>query len=98
MPLGTLVFDHIAGRVVPPHNRRVGQRVGRPTRQRSMLTDEVQIVQVAANIVPQPTAAAIEHHAILFTVIVVGLVLAPCRLQNGVTWCVREKKETTKQS
>lgn len=45
-----------------------------------MLADKVQVVQVAAHVVPQPTAAAVEYCAILLAVIVVGLIFAPGRL------------------
>lgn len=37
----------------------------------------VQVVQVAAYVVPQPAAAAVKHDAVLLAVVVVGLVLAP---------------------
>lgn len=52
-----------------------------------MLTDEVQIVQVAAHVVPQPIASAIEDDTVLLSVVVVRLVLAPGRLLHYFT-CV----------
>lgn len=45
-----------------------------------MLTYKVQVVQIAAHIIPQPVASAIQHHTILLTIIVVGLIFAPGRL------------------
>lgn len=51
-----------------------------------MLTDEVQIVQVAAHVVPQPIAPAIEDDTVLLSVVVVWLILAPGRLLHYFTW------------
>lgn len=51
----------------------------------TMLANIMQIVQIAAHIVPQPIPTTVQHYAILLSVVVVRLVLAPCRLQNDVT-------------
>lgn len=52
----------------------------------TVLAHIVQVVQIAAHIVPQPVAAAVQHHAILLAVVVVGLVLAPGGLQHNVAY------------
>lgn len=52
----------------------------------TMLADVVQIVKVTAHVVPQPVATAIKNHTILLTVVIIGLVFAPGRLQNNVTY------------
>lgn len=50
-----------------------------------MLANKVQVVQVAAHVVPQPAAATVQHCAILLAVIVVGLIFAPGGFQNDIT-------------
>lgn len=49
------------------------------------LADPMQVVEVAAHVVPQPGAAAVQHHAVLLAVVVVGLVLAPSWLRDHLT-------------
>jgi len=41
------------------------------------LADPVKVVQIAADIIPEPTATSVQHDAVLLAVVVVGLVLAP---------------------
>lgn len=52
----------------------------------TVLTYEMQIVQVAAHVIPQPIASAIENHTVLFAVVVVRLILAPGGLLHYFTW------------
>ena len=42
----------------------------------------VQVVEVTADVVPQPGSTAVQDDAVLLAVVVVGLVLAPLRLVN----------------
>lgn len=46
----------------------------------------MQIVQVAAHIIPQPIASAIEDDTVLFAIIIIRLILAPGRLLHYFTW------------
>lgn len=41
------------------------------------LADPVKVIEVAANIIPQPAATSVEHDAVLLAIVVVRLVLAP---------------------
>jgi len=43
----------------------------------TMLAHPVKVVEVAADVVPLPPSAAVQHDAVLLAVVVVGLVLAP---------------------
>lgn len=51
-----------------------------------MLTYKVQVVQIAAHIIPQPVASAIQHHTILLAIVVVGLIFAPGRFLHHFTY------------
>jgi len=75
--LGAFVLDACANRKVLSDDCCVVQNVGRATSKRRMLTDEVQVVQVTANVIPQPIASAIQHDAVLLAIVVVWLVFAP---------------------
>lgn len=59
----------------------------------TVLADPVQVVQVAAHIVPQPGPSPIEHNAVLFTIVVVRLIFAPSWTHYHITW----KKVRNKQ-
>lgn len=50
------------------------------------LADPVQVVEVAADVVPEPGSATVEDDAVLLAVVVVGLVLAPAGLENHLAW------------
>lgn len=41
------------------------------------LADPVEIVEVTADVIPQPAATSVQHDAVLLAVVVVRLVLAP---------------------
>lgn len=41
----------------------------------------MQIVEITADVVPQPITTAVEHNTILFAIVIVRLVFAPCWLQ-----------------
>ena len=49
------------------------------------LTNPVEVVQVASDVVPEPGSATIEDDAILLAVVIVRLVLAPVRLLYDLT-------------
>lgn len=48
----------------------------------TVLADPVEVVKVAAHVVPQPSAASVEDDAVLLPVVIIWLVLAPSRLGN----------------
>lgn len=41
------------------------------------LADPVKVIEVTADVIPEPTATSVEHNAVLLAVVVVRLVLAP---------------------
>lgn len=45
----------------------------------------MKIVEVAADVVPEPGPTAVQDNAVLLAVVVVGLVLAPVRLLDDLT-------------
>jgi len=51
-----------------------------------MLADPVQIVEVAADVIPEPVAAAIQDNTVLLAVVVIRLVLAPRRASHHLTY------------
>lgn len=59
----------------------------------TMLTNKMQIIQITAHIIPQPISATIEHHAILLPIVIVRLLFAPRRLQDGITFNERAQLE-----
>lgn len=85
VPHRTPIADGRSDGEVLPHDGRIDQRFRRSTAQRPMLADEVQIVQIAADIVPQPAAASIQHDTVLLAVVVVRLIFAPGRLQHRIS-------------
>lgn len=50
-----------------------------------MLADKMKIVEIAADVIPKPISTAIENDAVLFAVVVVGLILTPSWLHDDVT-------------
>lgn len=50
------------------------------------LADPVEVVEVAADVVPQPTATSVQHDAVLLAVVVVRLVLAPGWPLHDLAW------------
>ena len=42
-------------------------------------TDPMNLIQIAADVVPQPVTTAVKYDAILFAIVVVGLLTAPRR-------------------
>lgn len=54
------------------------------SRTHTMLTHEMQIVEITADVVPQPITTAVEHNTILFAIVIVRLVFAPCWLQHCI--------------
>jgi hypothetical protein len=50
-----------------------------------MLADEVKVIKITSDVIPKPVSGTIKHRAVLFTVVVVRLVLAPSRLHDGIT-------------
>ena len=47
--------------------------------------DPVEVVQIAADVVPEPVTSPIEHHAVLFAVVIVRLLTTPLRFVDHVT-------------
>lgn len=41
------------------------------------LADPVKVVEIAADVIPEPAATSVQHDAVLLAVVVVRLVLAP---------------------
>lgn len=85
VPHRTPIADGRPDGKVLPHDGGVDQRFRRPAAQRPMLADKVQIVQIAADVVPQPAAAPIQHDTVLLAVVVVRLIFAPGRLQHRIS-------------
>lgn len=50
-----------------------------------MLAYPVQVIEIAAYVVPQPPAAAVQNDAILLTIVVIRLVFSPSWPLNQVT-------------
>lgn len=50
----------------------------------TMLTHEMQIVKITADVVPKPITTAVEHYAVLFAIVIVRLIFAPCWLQYSI--------------
>lgn len=46
----------------------------------------MQVVKVAANVVPQPATATVQHHAILLAVVIVWLILSPGWFLHNLAW------------
>lgn len=49
------------------------------------LANPMQIIQVTADVVPEPCSSSVKNHAVLLTVVIVWLVLAPCRALHNLT-------------
>lgn len=41
------------------------------------LADPVKVVEIAADVIPEPTATSVKHDAVLLAVVIVRLILAP---------------------
>ena len=52
----------------------------------TMLANEMQIIQIAANVIPQPIPSAIQNNAILFAIVIVWLIFAPGRFQYDIAY------------
>lgn len=85
MFLRTLILDCGTDCQILACDCRIVENIWRAARQRRMLTHKVEIVEIAADVIPKPVASSIENHTILFAVVVVRLILAPCRLHNDFT-------------
>lgn len=73
----TLVLDLRSDSEISSNDGRVHVDVGRTAGKWRMLTDKVKVVEIAADIVPKPTLAAIENDTVLFAVVVVRLAFSP---------------------
>jgi hypothetical protein len=51
----------------------------------TVLTYPVEVVEITANVVPEPAGSSVQDNTVLFSVVVVRLVLTPCRLTDYVT-------------
>lgn len=49
------------------------------------LADPVKVIEVTADVIPEPAATSVEHDAVLLTVVVVRLVLAPGWLLHNLS-------------
>lgn len=49
----------------------------------TVLANEMQVIQIATDIIPQPVPTAIQNNAILFAVIIVRLIFAPRRFRDN---------------
>jgi membrane protein YdbS with pleckstrin-like domain len=52
----------------------------------TVLTYPVQVVQVAADVIPQPAAPSVQHHTVLLPVVIVRLVFTPRRLRHHLSY------------
>lgn len=48
------------------------------------LTYPVQVIKVATDVIPKPTATAVQHHAVLLAIVIVRLVLSPGRFLHDL--------------
>ena len=56
----------------------------------------MQIVKVAANVVPQPATATVQHHAILLAVVIIWLILSPGWFLHNLAWWYTTEKQREK--
>lgn len=85
MFLRTLVLDRRADGKVPTDDGGIEVDIRRAAGERRMLAHEVKIIEVASDVVPQPISASVKNHAILLSVVIIWLVLAPRRLHHDIT-------------
>lgn len=55
----------------------------------------MKVVQITANVVPEPGASTVQDYTVLLAVVVVRLVLAPVRFLNDFTYNNRHAAITT---